>query len=262
MNSYIFDDNEPDHELRRLRRIEAALDPRTHQLLRTTGITSGWRCLEVGAGGGSIMRWLGEQVGSDGQVVGVDKKTTYLKSLTEQPYQVIEGDILDVKVIAPFDLIHVRYVLIHNRNSDEILAHLRRLLKPGGYVVLEEPDFESAEWIDNQYKDAGNRVNQAICAMFSGLSLDPGYGKRLPSVIGRLGFHAHTVEARSHLEPGGGPVALVMADSTAALRGKYISTRKANEADVNRYIDGARDPKSWALYYSTIGVVAENSRNQ
>lgn len=80
-------------------------------------------------------------------------------------------------------------------------------------------------------------------------------------MVSRLGLRVRTVEARSHLEPGGGPVALVMADSTDALRVKYVSTGKANEADVNRYIYGARDPKSSALYYSTIGVLAQNLRN-
>ena len=260
MNSYIFDDNQPDLELRRLRRIEAALDSQTHELINKTGVTVGWRCLEVGAGGGSILQWLGDCVGSRGQAVGVDKKTTYLSRFTAQPYEVIEGDVLDVRRGAAFDLIHARYVLIHNRNAAEILTHLKDLLKPGGHLVLEEPDFESADWIDEDYRAAGQRVNRAIAAMFTGLSLDPGYGKRLPWVASRLGLGVSEVKARSHLEAGGAPVAMVMADSTDALRDKYTSTGEANAADVDRYIEGARNPNSWALYYSTVGVVASNPK--
>jgi SAM-dependent methyltransferase len=259
MNNYIFDDNQRDRELRRLRRIEAALDPQTHQLLCKTGVSTGWKCLEVGAGGGSILQWLGERVGVGGQAVGVDKKIEYLAQFQVPPFEVINGDVLEVNRAAAFDLIHVRYVLIHNRNSVEILAHLTRLLKPGGYLVLEEPDFEAAEWIDEEYGAAGQRVNRAIWAMFSGISLDPGFGKRLPPMASHSGLRVSHVEVRSHLEPGGGPVAMVMADSTEALRDKYTSTGEASSADVDRYIHGARDPKSWALYYSTVGVVASNS---
>lgn len=258
MNEYIFDDNQPDQELKRLRKIEAALDPQTRELLSGTGIGSGWKCLEVGAGGGSILRWLGECVGSEGQAVGVDKKTTYLSQLNARPYEVIEGDVLEMDSGRTFDLIHVRYVLIHNRSSAQILAHLKTLLRPGGQIVIEEPDFQAAEWIDEEHRTACQRVNHAICAMFSGMSLDPGYGKRLPLALARCGFQVTRVDARSHLEPGGGPVASVMADSTQALRDKYVATGEAIHDDVDRYITAARDPASWALYYSTVGVVASN----
>jgi SAM-dependent methyltransferase len=258
MNSYIFGDNQADHELRRLRRIEAALDPQTHRLIRRTGLRRAWKCLEVGAGGGSILRWLGDRVGVRGQAVGVDKKVVYLSQFSTPPFEVIEGDVLQVDRAAAFDLIHARYVLIHNRRSAEILAHLKRLLKPDGCLVLEEPDFEAAEWIDETYGAAGQRVNRAIRAMFSGMSLDPGFGRRLPALVSRAGFRVSCVEARAHLEPGGAPVAMVMAESTEALQEKYTSTGEASTADVDSYIHGARDPNSWALYYSTVGVVANN----
>jgi SAM-dependent methyltransferase len=256
MNDYIFKDHQTDLELRRLQRIEHALDPRTCRILVTTGISPKWRCLEVGAGSGSIMQWLGARVGSDGQVVGVDKQIKYLGHLSKPPYRIFESDALKFSDSEGFDLIHARYVLIHNRNSTDILAHLKGLLRPGGHLVLEEPDFEAAEWIDSEYRCAGQRVNKAIVAMFSSLSLDPGFGSRLPLAISRQGLVVRLVEAISHLEPGSGPVAMVMADSAAALRDKYIATGEATDGDITQYIRGARDPSSWATYYSTISVVA------
>jgi SAM-dependent methyltransferase len=213
----------------------------------------------VGAGGGSILRWLGERVGVDGHVVGVDKNTTYIQRFTMHPYEIIEGDALDVSRSAFFDLIHCRYVLIHNRSAANLLDHLASLLKPGGRLVVEEPDFESAQWIDDRYQVAGGRVNRAIRSMFSGMSLDPGYGKRMPWSISRLGLTVKHVENVAHLEPGAGPVAMVMADSAEALRDRYVSTSEATSEDIDRYIAGARDPGSWAIYYSTIRVIAVNS---
>jgi 2-polyprenyl-3-methyl-5-hydroxy-6-metoxy-1,4-benzoquinol methylase len=59
MNEYILERNQGDDELLRLRMIEEALDPATIALLHSTGIRAGWRCLEIGAGGGSIAVWMG-----------------------------------------------------------------------------------------------------------------------------------------------------------------------------------------------------------
>src|SRR4029077_15229437 len=102
------------------------------------------------------------------------------------------------------------------------------------------------------------RVNRAICTMFSGMSLDAGYGKRLPSMMSRCGLDVSHVEARSHLERGGDPVAMMMAESTQALRDRYIATEEANSDDVDTYIRAVHDPKSWATYYATVGVIANN----
>jgi SAM-dependent methyltransferase len=254
--NYIFRTHQEDREFQRLRRIEAALDSRTHELLRKTGVSVGWRCLEVGAGAGSILAWLGERVGISGHAVGVDRESAHLGRFVGKPYEIIEEDILNVQRVGAFNLIHARYVLIHNRNAIQILTHLKSLLRPGGHLVVEEPDFEAAEWIDTDYRAAAERVNRAIREMFSRLSLDPGYGKRLPEMLARLGFSVESVEARSHLDRGMGPIATIMADSAEALRSKYIATDAAAAEDVDRYIQGASDPLSWAIYYSTVGVVA------
>jgi hypothetical protein len=62
MAAYIFEENQADQELRRLRLIEQALDEDSFSRLRETGILPGWRCLELGAGVGSIARWLANVV--------------------------------------------------------------------------------------------------------------------------------------------------------------------------------------------------------
>jgi hypothetical protein len=78
MDPYIFKANAADHELYRLRLVEEAFDASTTALLKKTGISAGWTCLEVGPGAGSILRWLGQKVGRDGAAVAVYKKMTYL----------------------------------------------------------------------------------------------------------------------------------------------------------------------------------------
>ena len=259
MGDYIFVEHQTERELTRLRQIEAALDTHSQGLISRTGLAEGWHCLEVGAGAGSILRWLGESVGPTGHAVGIDKNAAHLKPLQAAPFEVIEADVRDLHCPTGFDLIHARYVLIHNRDADAIIVHLKGLLRPGGYLVLEEPDFESAEWLDEAYRSAGQRVNRAICAMFAALSLDPGFGKRLPMRLSRQGLPVTHIDARAHLEPGAGPVALVMSESAAALRDKYLATGEATRGDIERYNHGTRDPTSWAIYYSTVGIIARKT---
>ena len=42
--------------------LEALCDPVTFRHLESVGIAEGWSCLEIGAGGGSVARWMGERV--------------------------------------------------------------------------------------------------------------------------------------------------------------------------------------------------------
>ena len=49
-----------------------------------------------------------------------------------------------------------------------------------------------------------------------------------------------------------------MLDSAEALRANYVSTGKASNEDIDAYIAGARDPHSWANYYSTVGMIGKN----
>jgi precorrin-6B methylase 2 len=40
--------------------------------LSALGLGAGWRCWEIGAGGGSIVRWMAAEVGESGSVLGTD----------------------------------------------------------------------------------------------------------------------------------------------------------------------------------------------
>ncbi len=199
MTEYIFERHQGDRELARLQMIEEALDPATITYLETTGLRSGSRCLELGAGAGSIMKWMGSVVGASGRVVGVDRDTKHLQHLTDPRFQIIEGDFLDVRLDEPFDLVHCRYVLIHNRTSTEILAKLCTHLTPGGYLVIEEPDFTCAKLLTQAGDAARQQVNNAICRMFENLGLNPGYGLELPQRVAAQGLQVITTDSRLHL---------------------------------------------------------------
>jgi hypothetical protein len=47
-------DNAWEQASHRLKLLEMHLDPMSHRLLLALGLREGWRCLEVGGGGGSV----------------------------------------------------------------------------------------------------------------------------------------------------------------------------------------------------------------
>ncbi|HEV7862213.1 MAG TPA: SAM-dependent methyltransferase, partial [Acidimicrobiia bacterium] len=61
-------DNTWERAHQRLTLLESLLDQSTISRLASLGVDAGWRCLELGAGAGSIARWLCNAVGATGMV--------------------------------------------------------------------------------------------------------------------------------------------------------------------------------------------------
>ena len=121
-------------------------DPTSRRVLEATGIGAGWRCLEVGGGGGSLARWMAERVGSSGAVLCTDIDTRIIergRAGAADNLEVIRHDIAQDPLPAQaFDLAHARLVMIHVPQREHALEKMVRALKPGGWLVIE--DFDSA----------------------------------------------------------------------------------------------------------------------
>lgn len=256
-SSYIFESHAEDREYQRLRLIESANDPATIVLLQRTGIQEGWACLELGPGAGSILQWMGARVGTHGLVMGIDTNTTYLQKFSMPPYDVRTGHILDVPISHPLDLVHGRYVLIHNHQDLDILRKMYQASKPGSLAVFEEPDFTSAQLSHDDHEVSHANVNAAICRMFVDLKLDPGYALRLPQKMQHCGFEILETRSMMHLCEGNSPVARMMAESAMALRRRYCETGLCSDQDIDCYIRNAHTQGFWTIYHSTVSVVAK-----
>lgn len=110
-------------------------DPATRLLLDEIGIGAGSRCLDVGAGEGSMARWMADRTGPAGRVVATDADVTYLKP--SAGVEVYRHDINDgMPVASSFDLIHVRNVLMRLPKREQIFGTLLDALAPGGWIVI------------------------------------------------------------------------------------------------------------------------------
>ena len=262
---YVFDETREHAEHERLRAIEAVFDPATKTRLEAVGLSPGWQCLEVGAGGGSIMRWLAERVGSGGRVVAVETNPRFLEGANRSNTEVMTADIRAVDLGADhFDLIHGRYVLLHVPDYRTALQRMVRLLKPGGWLVLEEPDFSAAQPVHGTAEAcrAVQKVNRAIQKMYEQRGIDHAMGLRLPGTLHGLGIDDFRVDHEAPIARGQSGMARMMRMSAEQLRDKYIETGEANPEDVNAYCAFAEDSSTWAIYYATIAVTAQCHKGQ
>src|SRR6185369_14272144 len=103
------------------------------------GIGPGVRCLEVGAGGGSIARFMQQRVGPGGHVVATDIDTRWLTDSLPAAVEVRCHDVgVDPLPHGAFDIVHARAVLTFVPQRRSAVARMTAALNPGGWLLIEE----------------------------------------------------------------------------------------------------------------------------
>ncbi|MEZ4683534.1 MAG: methyltransferase domain-containing protein [Caldilineaceae bacterium] len=200
--SYAFD-HQWKQERNRLARLEKGMDPGTIRHLEALGVAKGWRCLEIGAGGGSIAEWLCERVGSEGRVVATDLQTKFIEAIDVPNIEVRQHDITtDNLEQNAFDLVHARAVLEHLPARDEVLQRMIAALRPGGWLLLEAHDFLSLLPISQQGSELFTKASNAFLTVLNQNGLDPEYGRRIGLLLRHYGLTSVGVEGRMY-EMGG-----------------------------------------------------------
>ena len=135
-------DNRRDEAGERFDALAALYDPVTIRHFHTLGVGDGWRCLEVGAGGGSVVRHLADRVGTSGRVLATDIEPRFLEPLRDLAnVDVARHDVaVDPLPEAEFDLIHARLVLVHVAGDGYLpISEKVRLLERANTLQLQEP---------------------------------------------------------------------------------------------------------------------------
>jgi SAM-dependent methyltransferase len=130
--SYVAADSSTDLEWERLGLLEEIYDAISTQYITALGVTPGWRCAEIGAGRGSISRWLAQRVGASGRVVAADINTRLLRMAhLPENVEIREHDIR-TQDLEPeyYDLAHCRAVLEHLEQPAAALRAWRRQYAP------------------------------------------------------------------------------------------------------------------------------------
>jgi SAM-dependent methyltransferase len=129
-----------DSDVRRLSALEAVCDPLSTSMLSRVGMARNWRCLEIGAGRGSIARWLAARC-PYGSVTATDTDVRHLTDQRIPNMLVYRHDVVDGIDLpeGSFDLAHTRALLVHLPDRQAVLRRVLAWLAPGGWLVVEEP---------------------------------------------------------------------------------------------------------------------------
>ena len=241
-------------ENERLALLERIFDPLSRQ--RRSLVQPGWRCLEVGAGRGSMAVWLAEQVGESGQVVATDIDVTYLERLDFPNLEVRRHNILDdpLDALGPgsFDLVSSRLTLFWLAGQQE--AAIRRmveLLRPGGWLVDEDGDWGTVAPVDPthplyaRYHDAWQGGQ-----WWASRGYDPAFGRKLPALFERAGLQNIRHEASAEVVRGGSRWARWWKETLEAIRAFEQadgSLTPAREQEYQALTAPLTDPSSWLL---------------
>lgn len=178
-------------------------DPYTLRHLASLEMPEGSSCLDVGAGSGSVARWLGERVGDGGRVVAVDVDAGPLEEGLNGTRA--EVRILDVAQEAlpegEFDLVHSRLMLCNMLERDDVLERLVAATKPGGTLVLADLDFTTHRPVFAE--PAWNRAWPAFMGSLGSAGWDPAFGRRLVPVLEQAGLANVQAESVTRYVRGG-----------------------------------------------------------
>ena len=223
----------------RLSLLEQIFDPLSRR--RRVLVQPGWRCLEVGAGRGSMAVWLAKQVGESGHVVATDIDLTYLKRLDVPNLEVRQHNILDDSLDAlgrsSFDLVCSRLMLFWLAGKQETaIQRMVECLRPGGWLLDEDGDWGTIAPVDPPHPFSA-RYHGAYRAgeWWTERGYDPTFGRKLSVLFERCGLENIRHEVTAEVVSGGSPWARWWQQTLEAIRGWELADQGLTEAREKEY---------------------------
>lgn len=164
------------------------------------GLREGWRCADVGAGGGDVTVALARIVGRDGRVYAVDSDPARRDEVAAAAAEAAQAQVValtqageELTLPEPVDLAFCRFVLLHVHSPVAVLRRMRDAVRPGGWVVAQEP------------VTSAGRVDGSALSMPEGRH--PDVGALLPSLVKQVDLELIDAWAEAPAWAGPGPVA-------------------------------------------------------
>jgi SAM-dependent methyltransferase len=159
----------------------------------------GERVLDIGSGPGLLAGEMAEQVGAEGRVHGIDPSDSMLAIARRSgtPVDYGRGDALALPFgDEQFDVVVATQVYEYVEDIDGALAEARRVLRPGGRLLVLDTDWDSIVW----YSRDRERMERVLAA-WNGHLADPYLPRRLPMLMRAAGLklaHAEIIPILNH----------------------------------------------------------------
>jgi SAM-dependent methyltransferase len=167
-------------------------DGTTRRHLDRLGIGPGWTCLDVGAGGGSIARFMSERVGPAGHVVATDINIDWMVGSLPANVELRRHDIgVDALPERAFDIVHARAVLTFVPERQSAVKRMVAAVKPGGWLLVEElvpPVTEALDPPDEPDIEIARNARLAVVEIIRRSGGDPFFARKLPALVTDAGL--------------------------------------------------------------------------
>lgn len=167
----------------------------TETVLDRIGLGAGMSCLDVGCGAGAVMRLMGDRVGPQGRVTGIDidvklgsHALAELRAKGGAEFAFVEANVLDVATLpgAPFDVAFCRLLLMDMQDPVTVLEKMQSWTKTGGTVVAQELDFGALAF--EPPCPAMAEFNRVFEGVFRGHGRNLRAGRQLPTQFEAAGL--------------------------------------------------------------------------
>jgi SAM-dependent methyltransferase len=240
-------------------------DRHTFGVLDPIAVGPGQRCLDLGAGGGSVTDWLADRVGPTGEVVAIDIDTT---RLTDGPVIAVHrhdiNDGLPGPMAGPYDLIHARLTLTHLPRRDAIFADLVDALAPGGWIVIGDCTgrpltvLAARSQQDVAVWERIQRLSHEVVSPAGGI--DFGWAHRINDAMVDAGLTGvHGIEVSETVD-GGSPGALLHATLNLQATEPLLAAG-AEPRELERYRELTRDPGFRTWFYQFVCFRGQKTPN-
>ena len=254
MPQYVLD-HHLEGEKKRLALMSQLLDPMHRRYIESLGISRDARVLEVGCGNGSMSVWMAEHVAPGGQIVAVDLDLSLVEEARAPRVEFRKGDIVKGTVDpGRFDFVTARAVLHHVSDAKAAIRNLGASLRPGGAILLIEPDFlpvSVAEPVEIRTFWNG------WLAWSRERGIDYYIGRTLAPRLAAYGFREIEGTAETAVYNGGSPWAEYWRQTITELRGDLMQSGKLNDALIGAFLAHCGDPSWWT---QTIAFTAVRAR--
>jgi len=138
-------------EMYRLDLISQTYDFISQRQLSALMVKRGLSCLDIGSGNGSLAEWLTKQDNVT-EVIALDRFTHSLEKRLAGvgKLKIVQHDLNNDDFSGEFDIINIRFVLMHLRNRVNILNKISEWLKPGGWLIVSDIIDISPNGLENQ----------------------------------------------------------------------------------------------------------------
>ncbi|WP_256837741.1 class I SAM-dependent methyltransferase [Ornithinimicrobium faecis] len=239
-----------------LEHLDLLLDEHSIKSLTATGIRPGLRCLEIGAGSGSMARWMASRVQPEGSVVALDVETSQLEgglgNVDVRRYDINHG-----VPGGPYDLIHARLVLMHLPRRRQLVNELVNALTPGGWLVLGEYLGPSLGAVDGPTVADCELFERVVGAAVeqSGKprGTDFGWALDVDEVMGQAGL-VHLHSERHMATTAGGTTGCLLYQNYVRQATPYLLDADIEQDEIDRFDRLMGDPRFRAWFFEFTSV--------